>query len=67
MNSGVGKAHYLPHHVVIRVDKETSKLRVVYDASARAKRNTPSLNYCLYAVPLLSPFIYDILLRFRVH
>ena len=42
VNSGVGKARYIPHHEVTRVDKETTKLRVVYDASARAGRNSPS-------------------------
>ena len=31
-------SHYIPHHAVIRQDKETSKLRIVYDASARAGR-----------------------------
>ena len=66
-NNGVGKVHYLPHHEVIRVDKDTTKLRIVYDASARSGRNTPSLNDGLYAGPPLSPLIYDILLRFRVH
>ena len=66
-DNGVGKVHYLPHHEVIRVDKDTTKLRIVYDASARSGRNTPSLNDCLYAGPPLSPLIYDILLRFRVH
>ena len=34
VNSGVGKVHCIPHHEVIRVDKETTKLHVVYDASA---------------------------------
>ena len=53
-NNGVGKVHYLPHHEVIRVDKDTTKLRIVYDASARSGRNTPSLNDCLYAGPPLS-------------
>ena len=53
------KIHYLPHHAVIRQDKETSKLRIVYDASARA--NGPSLNDCLHIGPK------DILLRFRTH
>lgn len=28
------KLHYLSHHVVIRHDKETMKIRVIYDASA---------------------------------
>ena len=62
-DNGVGKVHYLPHQEVIRVDKDTTKLRIVYDASAQLGRNTPSLNDCLYAGPPLSPLIYDILLR----
>ena len=36
-NNGVGKVHCLPHHEVIRVDKETTKLCVVYDANDRAE------------------------------
>ena len=45
--NGVGKVHYIPHHEVIRVDKETTKLRVVYDASAKAQSTTPSLKVVL--------------------
>lgn len=30
------RVHYLPHHGVVRQDKDTSKLRIVYDASARS-------------------------------
>ncbi|XP_068674900.1 uncharacterized protein [Montipora foliosa] len=33
---GVGKVHYVAHHEVIRVVKENSKMRVVYDSSAKA-------------------------------
>jgi hypothetical protein len=32
----LGKVHYLPHREVVRPEKSTTKLRVVYDASARS-------------------------------
>ena len=60
-----GRVHYLPHHAVVRQDKQTTKLRVVYDASARA--GGPSLNDCLYTGPNFGQSILDILLRFRLH
>ncbi len=59
------KIHYLPHHAIIRKDRETTKIRVVYDASARSEG--PSLNDCLHAGPKFDQRILDILLRFRVH
>ncbi|XP_065658112.1 uncharacterized protein LOC136082626 [Hydra vulgaris] len=37
-----GKVHYLPHRAVLRDDKETTKLRVVFDGSA--KEGGPSIN-----------------------
>lgn len=60
-----GYVHYLPHHAVIRQDKETSKICIVYDASARS--HGPALNDCLHVGPKFSQKILDILLRFRVH
>ena len=57
--------HYLPHHPLVREDKTTTKLRIVYDASA--KTCGPSLNECLYAGPKFGQSIMDILLRFRTH
>ena len=47
------------------MDKETTKLRIVYDASADS--NGPSLNGCLLSGPSLSPLIFDILIRFRLN
>ena len=55
--------HYLPHHAVVRRDKSTTKLRIVYDASARS--DGPSLNDCLHKGPKFNQLILDLLLRFR--
>ena len=57
--------HYLPHHGVIRKDRVTTKLRVVYDGSATTDTREHSLNDCLFAGPNYSPQIFDILVKFR--
>ena len=59
-----GYVHYLPHRTVVRLDRDTTKVRVVYDASSKVFG--PSLNYCLHIGPSLNPLLFDILLRFRV-
>ena len=58
-----GNCHYIPHHPVIRKGKNLSKLRIVFDASARCEG--PSLNECLYEDPQLIALIFDVLVRFR--
>ena len=57
--------HFLPHHGVVRTDKSTTKLRVVYDASA--EMSGPSLNECLYKGPKFQQLILNILIRFRAY
>ena len=57
--------HYLPHHGVVRKDSQTTKLRVVYDGSARAIGDEYSLNDCLQKGPNYIPKLFDILIRFR--
>ena len=61
----VGKVHYLPHHAIIRREKQTTKLCIAYDASARTEG--VSLNDCLHTGPTFGQNIMDILLRFRSH
>ena len=61
------KQHFLPHHAVIRTDAETTKVRVVFDASAKEKKTGTSLNDCLHVGPPLTPLLFDILVRFREH
>ena len=62
-----GFVYYIPHSKeVLKEDKATSKVQVVYDASAKFLCK-PSLNDCLLLGPSLTPLIFDILLRFRLH
>ena len=59
--------HYMPHHAVVREDKETTKVRIVYDGSAHEKKDEASINDCLKQGPNLIPSLFDILLKFRSH
>ena len=61
------RIHYLPHHAVIREDKTTTKIRVVFYGSARSKSEELSINDCLERGPDLIPSLFDILIRFRSH
>ncbi|XP_052788666.1 uncharacterized protein LOC128223425 [Mya arenaria] len=68
VNARTGKMiHYLPHHAVITPLKTTTKLRVVYDASATSRSCDKSLNESLYRGPVLLHDLCGMLLRFRVH
>lgn len=61
-----GVRHYIPHHVVIKPEKATTKLRVVYDASAKVNKEYKSLNECLYRGPVLLRDLCGMILRFRI-
>ncbi|KIH58225.1 zinc knuckle [Ancylostoma duodenale] len=65
-NSSNGKnVYYLPHQVVTK-DSETTKHRIVYDASSHY-RGSPSLNDCIHQGPTILPDLCGILLRSRLH
>ncbi|XP_068726452.1 uncharacterized protein [Montipora capricornis] len=61
------KEFYIPHKPVVRIGAESTKLRVVYDASARFNPQAPSLNDCLYAGPPLQNHLWNVLVRMRFH
>ena len=63
----VGREFYIPHKPVIRESAESTKLRIVYDASARAYDKAPSLNDCLHAGPPLQNQLWSVLVRARFH
>ncbi|XP_054708165.1 uncharacterized protein LOC129217975 [Uloborus diversus] len=58
------KEYFMPHRAVVRADKETTKVRIVYNCSSKSKGNL-SLNDCLETGPNLNPNILDIILNFR--
>ncbi|XP_023312160.1 uncharacterized protein LOC108913397 [Anoplophora glabripennis] len=60
------ETYFIPHHGVLTTDGDRQKLRVVFDASAKAN-NHFSLNDTLYPGPKLQSDINNILLRFRTH
>ena len=58
---------YIPHKPVIHQHAASTKLRVVYDASARARPDAPSLNECLYPGPALQNKLWDVLILERFY
>ncbi|XP_076230308.1 uncharacterized protein LOC116434332 [Nomia melanderi] len=57
---------YLPHHAVIKESSETTKIRVVFDASSKTSTGI-ALNDALLNGPILQDTLYKLLLRFRSH
>ncbi|CAG7733698.1 unnamed protein product, partial [Allacma fusca] len=57
--------HYLPHRAVIKENSETTKIRPVFDASAKGKGGT-SLNECLEKGRNLLELIPKIIVGFRL-
>ena len=52
--------HYLPHHAVICCERSTTKIRIVYDGSAK-------LNDSEQTGPNLIPKLFAVLVQFRSH
>ncbi|XP_064485951.1 uncharacterized protein LOC135398480 [Ornithodoros turicata] len=61
-----GPIYYMPHHTVIRRDRETTKVRIVFDASSKMPGEV-SLNETLHAGPDLNSDVLDLLMQFRAH
>ena len=53
----------MSHRTVIHESAKSTKLRIVYNASAKANNITVSLNDCLETGPPLQNSLYDILVR----
>ena len=58
--------YYMPHHCVQNVESETTKLRVVFDGSAKTE-NGVSINDLQMVGPVIQEDLFSILMRFRQH
>uniref|UniRef100_A0A182VT94 Peptidase aspartic putative domain-containing protein n=1 Tax=Anopheles minimus TaxID=112268 RepID=A0A182VT94_9DIPT len=57
---------YLPHHPVIKMFSTSTKVRPVFDGSAKSTSGI-SLNDCLMVGPVVQDALFDLILRFRVN
>ena len=56
----------MPHKPVIKENASTTKVRMVFDASARPHPLANSVNECMHTGPPLQPLLWDILIRARM-
>ncbi|KFD64291.1 hypothetical protein M514_10104, partial [Trichuris suis] len=63
--SSRGQCHYLAHRPVVKENSQTTKIRPVFDASAK-QGNNPSLNDCLETGPNLMQLLPNVMLQFRM-
>uniref|UniRef100_A0A0M3IUX5 Integrase catalytic domain-containing protein n=1 Tax=Ascaris lumbricoides TaxID=6252 RepID=A0A0M3IUX5_ASCLU len=61
-----GRIYYIPHQPVITPSKTTTKVRIVYDASAKASKREHSLNEVILRGPVILPQLCGMLIRFRL-
>ena len=56
---------YMPHKPIVKQSADTTKVRMVFDASAKPQPLTYSINDCMFTGPPLQPLLWDIMVRVR--
>ena len=59
--------HYIPHHEIVTPEKTTTKIRIVFDASAKTRKGSHSLNESLHRGPIILEDLGRLLMRFRLN
>ena len=62
-----GREFCNPHKAVMRENAESTKIRIVSDASARENASISSLNVCLEICPPLQNQLWNVLIRNRFY
>lgn len=65
-NPNINSGFFLPHHCVLKQESLTTKLRVVFDGSAKSATGY-SLNDLMMVGPTIQEDLFSILVRFRKH
>ena len=60
------RTFYIPHKPVRKEAATTTKLRIVFDVSAKPSEDSPSLNECLETGPPLQNLLWNVLVRNRL-
>ena len=60
------RIYYMPHKPVVRDSATTTKVRMVFDASARPDSSSSSINDRMYKGLAIQPHLWDILIRGRM-
>ena len=63
--TGSERVFYLPHRPATREPTETTKMIIVFNASAKVCQTSTSLNECLETDPPLQNRLWNILIRSR--
>ena len=66
VNQVPARYYFIPHHCVLKPENTTTKIRVLFNASAKSSSGK-SLIDILYAGPVVQNDFFSILLRFRTH
>ena len=57
---------YLPHKAVVRTEAVATKVRMVFDASAKPHPLAATINECMYTGPSLQTLLWYIMIRSRM-
>ena len=66
LDKTLNQVYHLPIHAVKKESSSTTKIRAVFDASAKSSSGM-SLNDILLVGPTIHSSLIDVLLRFRIH